>query len=84
MGPPGLPFDDPVGAFCRENHVALDGSATGPLAGLAFAVKDVFHIAGHRTGFGSPDWLATHEAATETAVAVRRLLDAGGAWSARP
>ena len=77
MGPPGLPFDDPVGAFCRENHVALDGSATGPLAGLTFAVKDVFHIAGHRTGFGSPEWLATHEAATETATAVQRLLDAG-------
>ncbi len=27
--PPGLPFDDPVGAFCRENHVALEGSGAG-------------------------------------------------------
>ncbi len=76
-GPPGLPFDDPVGAFCRENHVALEGSGAGPLAVLTFAVKDVFHIAGQRTGFGNPDWLATHEAATRTAVAVQRLLDAG-------
>ena len=75
--PPGLPFDDPVGAFCRANHVALDGASSGPLSGLTFAVKDVFHIAGQRTGFGSPEWLATHEAATETAVAVQRLLDAG-------
>ncbi len=72
-----LPFDDPAGAFFRENHVALDGAASGPLSGLSFAVKDVFHIAGHRTGFGSPEWLASHEPATETAVAVRRLLDAG-------
>lgn len=76
-GTPGLPFDDPVGAFFLENHVALEGASSGPLSGLTFAVKDVFHIAGHRTGFGSPEWLATHEPATETAVAVQRLLDAG-------
>ena len=75
--PPGLPFDDPAGAFCRENHVALDGSGVGALAGLTFAAKDVFHIAGERTGFGSPEWLATHEPATQTAKAVQRLLDAG-------
>jgi amidase len=74
---PGLPFDDPVGAFLRENQVALPGASTGPLSGLTFAVKDVFHIAGHRTGFGNPEWLATHEPAAETAVAVQRLLDAG-------
>jgi amidase len=68
---------DPVGAFCRDNHVALRGSGNGPLAGLTMAVKDLFHIAGHRTGFGNPDWLRTHPPATETAAAVQRLLDAG-------
>ncbi len=72
-----LPFDDPVGAFCRENHVALRGSGQGPLAGLTFGVKDVFHIAGQRTGFGSPEWLASHEPPTETAAVVERLLAAG-------
>ncbi|MGH7268398.1 MAG: amidase [Candidatus Rokuibacteriota bacterium] len=72
-----LPFSDPVGAFCRQNHIALDGAGKGPLAGLTFGVKDVFHIAGARTGFGHPDWLATHEPATVTATAVQRLLDAG-------
>jgi amidase len=72
-----LPLDDPAGAFCRENHVALDGTGVGPLAGLTFAAKDVFHIAGVRTGFGSPSWLATHEPATHTAEAVERLLNAG-------
>ncbi len=69
--------DDPLGAFCRVNHVALDPTGRGPLDGLSFAVKDVFHIAGQRTGFGHPDWLRTHPPAAETAVAVRLLLAAG-------
>jgi amidase len=71
------PIHDPVGAFCRDNHVALDGARGGPLAGLTFGVKDVFHIAGARTGFGHPDWLRTHAPATVTATAVQRLLEAG-------
>ena len=74
---PDLPFDDPVGAFCRHNQVALQGAGDGPLAGLTFGAKDVFHIAGTPTGFGHPDWLATHGPPAETALAVRRLLDAG-------
>ena len=73
QGPP----DDPLGAFCRENHVALEGESIGSLAGLTFGVKDIFHIAGHRTGFGHPDWLRTHPPAQVTASAVQRLLDAG-------
>ena len=72
-----MPPDDPLGAFCRDNHIGLGGSGRGPLAGLTFGVKDLFHIAGARTGFGQPDWLRTHEPATETADVVRRLLDAG-------
>ena len=71
------PPDDPLAAFCRENHVALEGASSGPLAGLTFGVKDVFHIDGHRTGFGHPDWLRTHPPAQVTAAAVQRLLDAG-------
>ena len=69
--------DDPLGAFCRENQAALRGSGSGPLAGLTFAAKDVFDIAGIRTGFGSPTWLNTHAPAAATAPAVQRLLDAG-------
>ena len=68
---------DPLGAFCLENHAALSGAATGPLAGLTFAAKDVFDIAGSRTGFGNPAWLETHPPATSTAPAVQLLLDAG-------
>ena len=73
QGPP----DDPLGAFCRENHMALEGDSSGPLAGLTFGVKDIFHIDGHRTGFGHPDWLRTHPPSQVTATAVQRLLDAG-------
>lgn len=73
----GAAPDDPLGAFCRENHASLKGSGTGALAGLTFAVKDAFHVAGARTGFGQPDWLRTHPPARETAAAVKLLLAAG-------
>jgi amidase len=69
--------NDPLGAFCRDNHIAVKGSGTGPLAGLTFAAKDAFHVKGARTGFGQPDWLRTHDPATETADAVQKVLDAG-------
>ena len=69
--------NDPYNAFCRQNHVERDGAPDGPLRGLTFAVKDVFDIAGHRTGNGNPLWLETHPPATRTASAVERLLAAG-------
>jgi amidase len=68
---------DGIGAFCRHTHVAVKGAGAGPLAGLTFGVKDIYDIAGHRTGFGSPEWFATHPAAARTAPTVQRLLDAG-------
>lgn len=70
-------MDDPYGAFCRDGQVTLKGAPEGPLHGLCFGVKDIFDIAGRRTGFGSPTWLETHPPATETASAVQCLLDAG-------
>jgi amidase len=69
--------NDSLNAFTRHTHVALDGSGTGPLAGFTMAVKDVYDIAGHRTGNGNPVWLETHPPATATASSVQRLLDAG-------
>ena len=68
---------DTLGAFCRHTHAQLEGSPEGMLAGTAFGVKDLYHIAGRRTGFGNPVWLETHPPAKCTAVAVQRLLDAG-------
>lgn len=68
---------DPYNAFCRHTHVALGGAPDGPLRGLTMAVKDVFDIAGHRTGNGNPVWLESHTPAARTASAVQRLLAAG-------
>jgi len=69
--------NDRLGAFCHDTHVEMNGASQGPLLGLTFAVKDIYDIAGHRTGFGSPDWLRTHGPAARTAPVVQRLLDAG-------
>jgi amidase len=68
---------DTLGAFCRHTHVAIDGVPAGPLVGLTFGLKDIFDVAGHPTGFGSPDWLASHEPAVHTASVATRLLNAG-------
>jgi amidase len=68
---------DPYNAFCRHTHIELDGASAGPLSGLSFAVKDVFDIAGQRTGNGNPVWLETHEPAARAASSVERLLAAG-------
>jgi amidase len=68
---------DTINAFCRHTHAEARGAASGPLKGLAFAAKDIYDVAGHRTGFGSPDWLGTHDAAARTAPVVQQLLAAG-------
>ncbi len=68
---------DALDAFCRHTHIEVAGAATGPLAGLMCGIKDLYDVAGCKTGFGSPDWLGTHDAARMTAPAVQSLLDAG-------
>jgi amidase len=68
---------DEIGAFCRLNHAEAQGARSGPLAGLSFAAKDIYDVAGAKTGFGNPDWLRTHEPARANAPAVQMLLDAG-------
>lgn len=55
----------------------IEGAATGPLAGLNVAVKDMYDIAGERTGGGNPDWLAAQQPAAKNASVVQKLLDAG-------
>jgi amidase len=53
------------------------GAATGPLAGLTAVVKDMYDIAGSRTGGGNPDWLAAQRPAARHAAAVEQILAAG-------
>jgi amidase len=55
----------------------IAGNAGGPLSGLSVAVKDMYDIAGYRTGGGSPDWLQAQAPAVVNAGAVQKLLDAG-------
>jgi len=66
-----------MSAFCPHARVERRGSEHGPLAGLSFAVKDVFAVAGVASCYGNPRWLETHAPATHTAPVVQRLLDAG-------
>jgi amidase len=47
------------------------------LAGLTFAAKDLFDVAGYPTGGGNPDWAAYYPVPTRHAWAVQTLLDAG-------
>ncbi len=68
---------DHLGAFCKHTHVYRTGADSGPLRGLSFGLKDIFDVSGHRTGFGNPDWLATHAEASSTATVARQLLEAG-------
>ncbi|MGE0254520.1 MAG: amidase [Alphaproteobacteria bacterium] len=70
-------IDDTAHAFVPGTSVRLEGAGTGPLAGLAFAAKDCFDVAGHRTGGGNPDWRDAHPPATATAPAIARLVAAG-------
>jgi amidase len=55
----------------------IAGAEGGPLAGLSVVIKDMFDIAGERTGGGNPDWLAAQQPATKNAAVVQKLLDAG-------
>lgn len=72
-----IAMSDPLNAFVPGSQVFIPGSPEGPLAGLRFAAKDIFDIAGHVTGGGNPDWARTHDPATAHAPVVRNLLDAG-------
>src|SRR5262245_23022566 len=66
-------------AFVPHDLTApVAGAADGPLAGLSAAVKDMYDIAGSRTGGGSPDWLAAQAPARSNAAAVGAILAAGG------
>jgi amidase len=68
---------DKLNAFTRHTHIEVKGAPEGPLKGLTFGVKDIYDVAGVKTGFGSPAWLDTHEVARKNAAIVDQLLKAG-------
>ena len=65
-------------AFVPHNlRAPIKGAAKGPLVGMSAAVKDMYDIAGERTGGGNPEWLASRRPAAVNSGSVQRLLDAG-------
>jgi amidase len=72
-----MSVNDTLGAFVAHGAIDLQRRSDGPLAGLAFAVKDFFDVAGLPTGAGSPEWLATHDIPASSAPVVDTLLDCG-------
>ncbi len=70
-------MNDPFGAFCKHDDVAIVGKPDGPLSGLTFAAKDNYDVAGFTCCAGNPDWLRTHLPAAATAPAIAMLLEAG-------
>jgi len=68
---------DAARAFMPYPDAAVAHAANGPLAGLTFAVKDLFDVAGYPTSGGQPFVLAMSGIKTATAPAVQHLLDAG-------
>lgn len=72
-------MSDDLNAFVPGPRCQVAGAATGPLAGLSFAVKDLVDVAGWPTGGGNPDWERVTPVPTRHAWVVDRLLSAGAA-----
>lgn len=70
-------MEDKPGAFVPGPRTHVAGAASGPLAGLTFAAKDLFDVAGLPTGGGNPDWASYNPVPSRHAWAVQTLLDAG-------
>ncbi len=70
-------MSDGVNAFVPGLDVRVEGAGEGPLAGMTFAAKDLFDVAGYPTGGGNPDWQRQRRVPDRHAWAVQALLDAG-------
>lgn len=74
---------DPFNAFLDHSDAPVSNASEGPLAGLTFAVKDIYDIAGQRSGGGNPQRLAEIAPAKSTAPSIQKLLDAGARFAGR-
>ncbi|HRD74714.1 MAG TPA: amidase family protein, partial [Hyphomicrobiaceae bacterium] len=70
-------MNDHVNAFVKGERFRIAGRAGGPLAGLTFAAKDLFDVAGRPSGAGNPDFARGRPLPQRHAWAVSTLLDAG-------
>ncbi|RWN98995.1 amidase [Mesorhizobium sp.] len=67
----------PLNAFLDLDGIPVSNAQSGPLAGLRLAVKDIYDVAGYRTGCGNPQKYQQASPASATAPAVQALLDSG-------
>jgi amidase len=74
---------DNLNAFLDLSQVTVPNAESGPLAGLALGVKDIFDVAGTVTGWGNPQRMAEALPATATMPAVQALLDAGARFAGK-
>jgi amidase len=63
--------------FVPGPQIRIEGRSSGPLAGLTFAAKDLFDVAGQPTGGGNHDWARWHPVPDKHAWAIQTLLDGG-------
>jgi amidase len=68
---------DSLGAFVPNGLFTLKESGTGPLAGLTFAVKDLYDVEGHVTTAGNPVLGEERGPVAKHAATVAQLLKAG-------
>jgi amidase len=69
--------DDAVNAFVGYPATEVPSASAGPLAGLTFAVKDIYDVAGYPTGGGSPVKQAESPVHAKNAPIVAAMLQAG-------
>lgn len=67
----------PFNAFLDLDQIPVANARSGPLAGLRLAVKDIYDVAGYRTGCGNPQKHQEASPASVTAPAIQALLDSG-------
>ncbi|KAI8248040.1 Amidase 1 [Colletotrichum sp. SAR 10_77] len=73
--PAGLPGGGP--AIAVPSRLYYRTTPEKPLAGVRLGVKDIYDIAGIKTGNGNRAWYNLYPPANRTAPAVQRLIDAG-------
>ena len=74
---------DTAHAFMPYPTAPVPNAPTGPLAGLSFGVKDLYHVKGYPTSGGQPFMLALSGIQQRTAPVVQQLLDAGARFAGK-
>ena len=68
---------DNAHAFMPYPASPVAHAAAGPLSGLSFAAKDIYHVKGYPTSGGQPMLMALWGVQDRSAPVVQSLLDAG-------